>query len=155
MPQLDSGPMRPNRKTTRAFAVLAAVVGLALAGCGGSSDGTIPQDQADELSRTVEQARDYFDNGRCDEADSALADAQQQIDSLDASSDVRDGLSQLADNLDKRLAEDCEPVEQTTTTTTTSSTTTTTSSTTSDADHLDRHDSTTRPRPTRPRPSRT
>lgn len=140
MPQLDSGPMRPNRKTTRAFVALAAVSALLLGGCGGSSSEKIPQDQADELSRTVEQVRDYAANGRCDEADATLVDAQEQIDSLDASGDVRDGLAQLADNLDRHLAEDCQQVEQTTsstTTTTTSTTSTTTTPTTSDTTSSD------------------
>ncbi len=132
MPQLDSGPMRPNPRTTLTCTLLAAVAGLLLAACGGSSNGEIPTDQAESLNQAVEQARDSFNNGKCDEADAALADAQQQIDSLDVSDDVRDGLSQLADNLDRRLAEDCEPVEETTTTTTTTDPTTTTTSTTAD-----------------------
>lgn len=134
MPQLDSGLMRPKPRTTLAYTLLAAVVGLLLAGCGGSSNGEIPTDQAESLNQAVEQARDSFNNGKCDEADAALADAQQQIDSLDVSDDVRDGLSQLADNLERRLAEDCEPVEETTTTTTSEPTTTTTTSTTTTDD---------------------
>lgn len=134
MPQLDSGPMRPNPRTSLTCTLLAVAAGLLLAGCGGSSNGEIPPDQAESLNQAVEQARDSFNNGKCDEADAALADAQQQIDGLDVSGDVRDGLSQLADNLDTRLAEDCEPVEETTTTTTTTTdpTTTTSTSTTDD-----------------------
>ena len=131
-PQLDSGRMglKPRTLPTRTFAgVLAGACLLLLGGCGNGGSGKIPQSQADSLSRAVEEARDKFDKGKCDEAESALVAANEQVDSLNADSSIRDGLEQLVGNLDD-LASTCQPAETTTDTTSTTDTSSTTDPTT-------------------------
>jgi hypothetical protein len=120
MPQLDSGPMRPKTRTTLACTLLAALA--ALAGCGGGGSDTIPDGQAQELQNTVENVRDTYANDNCEDMQTYLADLNDQVDGLDVSSDLKDGLRELTDRLGEQTS-DCQ--QETTTSSSTSSTTTT------------------------------
>lgn len=128
MPQLDSGPMRPDARTTLVCVLLAAVAALAVAGCGSGGSETIPEDQAQELQSTVENVRDTYENDNCEDMQTYLSDLNDQVDSLDVTSDVKDGLRELTDRLGEQTS-NCQQ-EETTSSSTSSSTTSSTIPTT-------------------------
>jgi len=122
----------------RAVALPLLAVGmlsLLIAGCGSSGEGQLSQEQNDAINQSVQQAADYYDNGKCDEADGAVAEAKSAADDLDVDPEIKDGLDQLLSNLDG-LETTCQQADTTAETTSSSSTETLTteSSTTEDTD---------------------
>ena len=92
--------------------LLACVLALMLAGCGGDDSegaGTLTDEQAAVLQENLIQAEDHFSSGRCDEAEE---EADQLVDSIDAlpaavGTDVKDPLREMAQNLEQLAAEQC------------------------------------------------
>jgi hypothetical protein len=138
--QLHSAPMRPMTKSApfrclRAVALPLLAAAMLLSACGSSGEGKISPDEAAQIKNSVEQAADYYDNGKCDEADAAVAQAKSDAGNLDVDPDVKDGLDQLLSNLDD-LETTCDQTEATTTSTE-ETTTTPSSTTTSSSDDTD------------------
>jgi hypothetical protein len=117
----------------RAATLIALVLVLAVAGCGGGNDKkTIPAGNAQSLIAGLDRVSDQFDNGACNGAQAKVSDLQNAADNLPSSVDpevkknIQDGLQRLNDLVQR----DCQRSETTTTSSTTSSTTPTTTSTT-------------------------
>jgi hypothetical protein len=95
--------------------LLAAALGaLALAGCGSEDNAAlIPQDDADQLSALVGEARDAVAAGECDRARRAVGEAESELSGLPRRTDKRlkANLRDWLEHLDGRIAEDCEAPE--------------------------------------------
>ena len=95
--------------------LLACVLTLALAGCGGDSgeSGTLTEDQAAGLQQTATQVENYFNAGRCEEASEEADRLVAAIDDLPAEvgKDVKDPLREMAQNLEDLANEECEGSE--------------------------------------------
>ncbi len=134
-PQLDSSPMRPvlprsvSERCLRAAVPCLLASGILTGGCGSGGSDTIPATQADNLSRAVEQAADFYDNHRCEDMQNQLDEVARQIDGLDTGSQNRNDLNELLDHL-RQLSGSCTDVVTTSTTTATTTTPSTSSSTT-------------------------
>jgi hypothetical protein len=125
-----SGPARKS--------LLACVLALALAGCGGdgeAGEGALSEEQAALLEDTLTEVEREFAGGRCEDA---RAEADQLVASVDAlplevGPEVKEPLREMAKNLETLTAEQCaetDVAEETTTPTTTSVPSTTVAPTT-------------------------
>ncbi len=83
------------------ISLLVAFVALALAGCGGGDDGTIPQENGDALLTSLDALQSDFESGDCETIDLRAAEVQDQIEALPAAVDpeVRSGLEDAAAQL--------------------------------------------------------
>jgi hypothetical protein len=127
----------------RAALVTLFVLGLAIAGCGGSKQGhTIPASNAQALLTQLDQVSSNFDKGNCNGAGFDVGELQDKADRLPSSVDpevktnIQNGLTKLQalvhDNCEKTTtttssSSTSSSTPSTTTTTTTSSTSTSTS----------------------------
>jgi hypothetical protein len=90
--------------------LLVCVLALALAGCGGGDDGTIPPHDADNLLNQLDAIQDDVDGGDCEQAQ---AHAQEFIDGVNALPDdvdpeVAGELTKAATNLDQLTSDPAE-----------------------------------------------
>ena len=99
------------------LAVLAVCV--AVAGCGDADEGDpIPQAKADRLATELDAAQQHVEDGLCEEATTAVAQARATVDTLDddgVGSDVQDALGDGVDNLSDLVRQDCQDEEEETT----------------------------------------
>ena len=95
--------------------VLGAVAAMLVAGCG-SDDGTIPQDNGDDLLATLEAVDTNTAAGECAAAQDQAESFKNKVNELPAAVDdeVKQGLQQAADQLVSLAANECEPDENTT-----------------------------------------
>ena len=95
--------------------LLAAALGaLALAGCGSEDDtALIPQQDADQLTALVSEARDAATAGECDRARRAVSEAEAELSGLPRRTDreLKQNLREWLEHLDSRIAEECEAPE--------------------------------------------
>ena len=92
----------------------AALVGLALAGCGSDDDaGLIPQDDADQLTALVADAGDAAAAGECDRAHRAVSEAEAELAGLPRRTDraLKANLRDWLEHLDGGIAEECAEPE--------------------------------------------
>jgi outer membrane biosynthesis protein TonB len=92
----------------------AALVGLALAGCGSGDDAAlIPQDDADQLTALVADAGDAAGAGECARARRAVAEAEAELAGLPRRTDkaLKANLRDWLEHLDGRIAEECAEPE--------------------------------------------
>ena len=93
----------------------ALAVGLTAAGCGSADEGDpIPGSKAAALEQQLDAVQAAVDEERCDDVPGAVSDLQATIGTLDddgVGDDVRDALSDGADNLRSVARTDCEPEE--------------------------------------------
>ena len=108
--------MRMPRPSLRVLAVVAATVlgGVGQAGCGSDEGGLLPSAAASELQSDLDAVEAALDAGRCEEARSALSEVRGDLvnlpDSVDE--DLRARLQEGVDNLDRRVAAECETSAQ-------------------------------------------
>jgi hypothetical protein len=136
-PSLDSLGVARMRKFVPLGAVL-VIAGVALAACGNDAE-KLPSEVARQMLIDLRDARDEFDAGNCTEAADAANALDGQIRVLDSDVDgqLRNALSEGADNLNRLIAESVvclegSPVDPPATPTTTESTTTTAPTTTTE-----------------------
>lgn len=93
--------------------VAAAVGSLVLAGCGSDNPALIPQQDADQLTALVSEARDAAAAGECDRARRAVGEAELQLSGLPRRTDrrLKANLRDWLDYLDGRVAEECKAPE--------------------------------------------
>lgn len=106
---------------TRVVTALAVLVALALGGCGGDDEGTIPRDEADQLIELLREARvQAGDEDRCERLEDLVAQIEAEVAALPNSvdRDTRRTLRDGVDNLEAKAREECEDVETTPTETT-------------------------------------
>ncbi len=120
------------------ISLLVAVLAVAVAvGCGSSKE-EIPADEASALQATLDQLQSEAQSDPCSSGtDETLNAVFAEISDLPSRVDqgIRQGLNELAKNLEDLVIRDCESEQETTSTTdetTTESSTTDTSSTTTD-----------------------
>ena len=109
----------------RALTLLAALAALALPGCGGEDEPTIPQENADRLVDLLRQARvQAGDQDRCDKLQDLVAQIRAEVDQLPDSvdRDTRRTLDDGVGNLEDDAREECEQAETTPTETETTPT---------------------------------
>jgi hypothetical protein len=84
------------------IALLAGVFVIALGGCGGSSNGTIPSSDSEKLLGMLAQLQSYVSTGDCTLAEGTAADVTAAVKALpDAvDPDVETALTKAADNLE-------------------------------------------------------
>jgi hypothetical protein len=124
------------------ISLLLCAFAFGIAGCGGSSDGSIPQEQAGDLLALLDTLQTDVQAGECDHVTGTADEFASRVEQLpsDVDSDVRNELTKAAAHLDQLAGEasSCTPVEtgatgpagvETTTETTTPDETTTTSTT--------------------------
>ena len=124
------------------ISLLLCAFAFGIAGCGGSSDGSIPQEQAGDLLALLDTLQNDVQAGECDHVTGTADEFASRVQQLppDVDSDVRNELTKAAAHLDQLAGEasSCTPVEtgasgpaglETTTETTTPDETTTTSTT--------------------------
>ena len=127
----------------RPLLALGGTLVIALAGCGGGGDGSIPQDTGDEMASLVDEIRTATDDADCDTAQTLTTDLRNEADTLEGG-ETKTTLIEMVENLDRNLDEECtdrgtsdeevdpkpeedpEPVEPTTTTAVPTTTTPTT-----------------------------
>jgi len=100
-------------KSARIPALLAvAAVCLPVAGCGNADEGDpIPQAKVDRLITELDAAQQHVQDGLCDEATTAVAQARATVDTLDddgVGADVQDALGDGVDNLSDLVRQDCQ-----------------------------------------------
>jgi hypothetical protein len=100
----------------RAFLALAAV-SAALAGCGDDEDvgDPIPQAKVDRLITELDVAQQHVEEQNCEEAATAVDQAQATVDTLDedgVGQDVQDALGDGVDNLSVLVRQECKPEEE-------------------------------------------
>jgi hypothetical protein len=120
------------------IALLAGILTLGIAGCGGD-DGTIPKDNSEDLLGKLTQLQDQIDRGECTVAEGTASQINEAVQNLpnDVDPEVQDALNKGAENLANLTPEQCTEggatgaagVETTDETTSSTSTTTTTTST--------------------------
>ena len=97
----------------------AAAVCLPVAGCGDDDVGDpIPQAKVERLNSEFDAAQQHVQDGLCDEATTAVAQARATVDTLDddgVGADVQDALGDGVDNLDDLVRQDCQGEEEETT----------------------------------------
>jgi hypothetical protein len=123
------------------IALLAGVFAIAIGGCGGSDDGSIPSSDSTKLLTLLSQLQSYVSTGDCALAEDAAADVTTAVQALPdgVDPDVETALAKGADHLaeltkDPTQCTDAGPsgetgVQTTETTSTTSTETSTTEST--------------------------
>jgi hypothetical protein len=81
--------------------LLACAVAASLAGCGSGDDGTIPQDEAENLVRTLDGVETALASRDCDEVVAHADEFRDQVNALpaDVDTEVRQGLEQGAAHL--------------------------------------------------------
>jgi hypothetical protein len=146
--------MTASREPTRPLSRLAAMAGrtqislllcafaFGIAGCGGSSEGSIPQEQAGDMLALLDTLQTDVQAGECDHVTGTADEFASRVQQLpsEVDSDVRNELTKAAAHLDELAGEasSCTPVEtgatdpagvETTTETTTPEETTPTSTT--------------------------
>jgi hypothetical protein len=126
------------------IALLAGVFVIALGGCGGSSNGTIPSSDSEKLLGMLAQLQSYVSTGDCTLAEGTAADVTAAVKALPdgVDPDVETALTKAADNLEALTkdptkctdtgASGAEGVTTTDSTSTTIPTSTSTSTTTTE-----------------------
>ena len=92
------------------ISLLALISGLALAGCGGGGDKSIPADQGDMLLTRLDEIEGAVEGGNCDGAAASAELFATQVDGLPE--EVDDEVKRLLIGGAERLTElvtDCEP----------------------------------------------
>jgi hypothetical protein len=124
------------RPLNRALPVLALALGAVLAfglvSCGSDDEGLLPGDNAQQIVDNLNQVEQDVDNGDCESAAANAEEVQVQIDELGSGVDsqLRQRLSEGAEQLQQVIADSCvatatiPTVETTTEPTTTEETTT-------------------------------
>jgi len=92
--------------------LLACVLALALAGCGGddsNDEGTLTQEQADLLEDDLAQVETNVRIGNCDDAEAAARDLVETVNDLpaEAGEEVKADLRGMAENLATLAAQEC------------------------------------------------
>ena len=94
----------------------ALAVGLVAAGCGSADEGDpIPGSKAAQMEQQLDAVQAAVDEERCDDVPGAVSNLQATIRTLDGDGvgeDVRDALSDGADNLRSIARTDCVPDEE-------------------------------------------
>jgi hypothetical protein len=93
------------RRTPKSL--LACAVALALGGCGGGGDGTIPPDEADNLLNQLAALQDDVSRGDCDTAKQHAEEFKTGVNELpnDVDPDVASELTKAAANLEDLAAD--------------------------------------------------
>jgi predicted small lipoprotein YifL len=94
------------RRTLLLLAALAA-----LSGCGRDNPRFIPSEEATTLTARIDEAAQAAQSGECDDARSALRDAEEQVRALspDVAVKLKRNLREWVDELQDRLSDTCKP----------------------------------------------
>ncbi len=81
--------------------LLVCVFALTFAGCGSGDDGTIPQDEADDLLSVLETMQSQIEEGECEFVDENATEFVDRVNALpgDVDPEVASELTKAADNL--------------------------------------------------------
>jgi len=111
----------------RLFAVLGAAAALT-AGCGSTDATKIPQSQAAELLKDLDQAKERSDDGNCDSAVAQVAEASRRVPELSrkVNPDIKKNLLAGLRHLGERISAECGASEEATPTPTEAATETAT-----------------------------
>jgi chemotaxis protein histidine kinase CheA len=76
-------PRKIGRLRAASLLLAALAVGLLLSACGGGGNGELlPRTTADQITSNIDQVRESYENGDCEQAENAVAQVSTQFDDL-------------------------------------------------------------------------